>query len=145
MLDEHVFVSDALRGNPLGDPHERPLWVWTPPEPGERYPSVYVLQGFTGQCGFSRLVLEGPSFTSFDMSVVKKVRFTERSNLEFRAEFLNAFNNINFQPGASGNDVNGLGNLTNAAFGRMTSAYQDLSTTNDPGGRVGQIVVRLNF
>jgi pimeloyl-ACP methyl ester carboxylesterase len=45
-------VSDTLRGNPLGDPHERPLWVWTPPayaEPGRRYPSVYVLQGFTGQ------------------------------------------------------------------------------------------------
>ena len=52
MLYEHVFVSEALRGNPLGDPHERPLWVWTPPDYGEReqrYPSVYVLQGFTGQ------------------------------------------------------------------------------------------------
>ena len=45
--------SEALRGNPLGDPHERPLWVWTPPgyddEPERRYPSVYVIQGYTGQ------------------------------------------------------------------------------------------------
>ena len=52
MLDEHVFVSEALSGNPLGDPHERPLWVWTPPgyaDSDRRYPSVYVLQGFTGQ------------------------------------------------------------------------------------------------
>ena len=52
MLDEHVFVSEALSGNPLGDPHERPLWVWTPPgyaESDRRYPSVYVFQGFTGQ------------------------------------------------------------------------------------------------
>jgi len=52
MLEEHVFESAALRGNPLGDPHERPLWVWTPPgyaDPDRRYPSVYVLQGFTGQ------------------------------------------------------------------------------------------------
>jgi Putative esterase len=51
-LDEQVFDSDALHGNPLGDPHERPVWVWTPPGyPGSkrRYPSVYVLQGFTGQ------------------------------------------------------------------------------------------------
>ena len=24
------FASEALRGNPLGDPHERPLWVWVP-------------------------------------------------------------------------------------------------------------------
>jgi hypothetical protein len=51
-LDEHVIVSDQLRGNPLGDPHERPLWVYMPPgyaEGDERYPAVYVIQGFTGQ------------------------------------------------------------------------------------------------
>src|SRR5437016_2171820 len=52
-FDEHVVESDALRGNPLGDPHERPLWVYVPPgyddEPERRYPSVYVIQGFTGQ------------------------------------------------------------------------------------------------
>ena len=51
-LDEHVIVSDLLRGNPLGDPYERPLWVYTPPgyEDGDkRYPAVYVIQGFTGQ------------------------------------------------------------------------------------------------
>jgi S-formylglutathione hydrolase FrmB len=52
-FDEHVFTSEALRGNPLGDPHERPLWVYVPAgyddEPDHRYPSVYVIQGFTGQ------------------------------------------------------------------------------------------------
>jgi hypothetical protein len=52
-INEHVIDSAALRGNPLGDPHERPLWVYTPPgyddEPDRRYPSVYVIQGYTGQ------------------------------------------------------------------------------------------------
>ena len=51
-LNEHLIVSDLLRGNPLGDPHERPLWVYTPPgyaEGDQRYPAVYVIQGFTGQ------------------------------------------------------------------------------------------------
>ncbi len=52
-LDEHVISSEALRGNPLGDPHERPLWVYVPPgyddEPGRRYPSVYAIQGMTGR------------------------------------------------------------------------------------------------
>jgi S-formylglutathione hydrolase FrmB len=52
-FDEHVFSSQALRGNPLGDPAERPLWVYVPPgyddEPERRYPSVYVVQGYTGQ------------------------------------------------------------------------------------------------
>ena len=47
-VDEHVIVSEALRGNPLGDPHERPLWVYTPPSYAGG-PAVYVLQGFTGQ------------------------------------------------------------------------------------------------
>ena len=52
-LEEHVVVSEALRGNPLGDPHERPLWVYVPPayddEPGRRYPTLYQIQGLTGQ------------------------------------------------------------------------------------------------
>ena len=50
-LDERVIVSELLRGNPLGDPHERPLWVYLPPgydDADERYPAVYVIQGYTG-------------------------------------------------------------------------------------------------
>src|SRR5262245_58206162 len=50
---ELPLESEALRGNPLGDPHERPVFVWTPPsydaEPERRYASVYVLQGMFGQ------------------------------------------------------------------------------------------------
>lgn len=50
-LDEFVLDSVALRGNPLGDPHERPLWVYQPPgyENGQqRLPTIYVIQGYTG-------------------------------------------------------------------------------------------------
>ncbi len=51
--DEHIVDSRALRGNALGDPHERPVWVSTPPgyddDAERRYPSVYVIQGLTGQ------------------------------------------------------------------------------------------------
>ena len=50
-VDRHVIVSDMLRNNPLGDPHERPLWVYVPPgydEGATRYPTVYVIQGYTG-------------------------------------------------------------------------------------------------
>jgi Putative esterase len=57
-LDEHVIESPALAGNPLGDPHRRPLWVYVPPgydgDPGRRYPAVYVIQGFTGHLGMWR-------------------------------------------------------------------------------------------
>jgi S-formylglutathione hydrolase FrmB len=51
-IDEHVISSELLRDNPLGDPAERPLLVYTPPgyddDPGRRYPAVYVIQGYTG-------------------------------------------------------------------------------------------------
>ena len=50
---ELTLESEALRGNPLGDPHERPVFVWTPPsydaEPERRYAAIYVLQGMFGQ------------------------------------------------------------------------------------------------
>ncbi|MBV9380891.1 MAG: enterochelin esterase [Streptosporangiaceae bacterium] len=51
-IDEQVITSELLRGNPLGDPYERPVFVYLPPgyddEPDRRYPVVYVIQGFTG-------------------------------------------------------------------------------------------------
>jgi S-formylglutathione hydrolase FrmB len=51
-LDTLVVESELLAGNPLGDPTRRPLYVYRPPgvEPGEgELPSVYMIQGFTGQ------------------------------------------------------------------------------------------------
>ncbi len=52
-FEEHVFESRALKDNRLGDASSRPLWVYLPPgyddEPKRRYPSVYVIQGLTGQ------------------------------------------------------------------------------------------------
>jgi hypothetical protein len=57
-LDEHVITSDVLRGNPLNDPYERPLWVYLPPgyddQPDRRFPSVYVIQGYTGHVAMWR-------------------------------------------------------------------------------------------
>jgi hypothetical protein len=49
-LDEHVLESEALRGNPLGDPSARPLWVYTPPgADAADLPALYLIQGHTGQ------------------------------------------------------------------------------------------------
>jgi len=51
-IDKQTITSELLKDNPLGDPHERPIWVYLPPgydaEPDRRYPSVYVIQGYTG-------------------------------------------------------------------------------------------------
>ena len=51
-VDQLVIESAALRDNAAGDPHVRPLWVYTPPgydTSDQRYPSIYLLQGMTGQ------------------------------------------------------------------------------------------------
>jgi len=50
-LEKQTIVSQLLADNPLGDPHERPLWIYVPPgydDSDERYPAVYVIQGYTG-------------------------------------------------------------------------------------------------
>ena len=72
-----------------------------------------------------------------------------------QGEFLNAFNNIDFRLGSYNNDVVNIGGsnadiptYTLATFGQLlgsNTAYRDVSTTNDPGGRVGQVVLRFNF
>jgi enterochelin esterase-like enzyme len=52
-LDRLVVESELLAANPLGDPARRPLWVYRPPgvelDHPRPLPSVYVIQGFTGQ------------------------------------------------------------------------------------------------
>src|SRR5256886_10720647 len=57
-IDEQVITSELLRANPLGDPCERPVWVYLPPgyddEPARSYPAVYVIQGYTGHVAMWR-------------------------------------------------------------------------------------------
>jgi hypothetical protein len=103
------------------------------------------IEAYDGQCGGTRLVLYGPHFTRFDISAVKKTRITERVNVEIRGELLNAFNNINFVVGSANNNTNTSTNFTSQNFGQVTEAYRDTSTTYDPGGRLVQLVMRINF
>jgi hypothetical protein len=52
-FDELLVESDALSDNPLGDPPRRPLYVYSSPGVARGtvtgVPTVYVIQGFTGQ------------------------------------------------------------------------------------------------
>ena len=55
--------SEILKGNPLGDPSARELYVYLPPgyELSEkRYPAVYCLTGFTGR---GKMMLNDSAFT----------------------------------------------------------------------------------
>jgi hypothetical protein len=50
--------------------------------------------GHFGNAG--RNILDGPGLTTVNWSVMKNTRFTEKMNLQFRAEFFNLFNTTNF-------------------------------------------------
>ncbi|HVS83706.1 MAG TPA: TonB-dependent receptor [Pyrinomonadaceae bacterium] len=112
-------------------------------------------QQFSGQCGFTTLIIHGPRFTRFDVGIEKKFKISETKNFELRFEFLNALNNIDWRLGSYNNDTVTIGannadipTYSLATFGQLlgsNTAYRDVSTTNDPGGRVGQIVMRFNF
>jgi pimeloyl-ACP methyl ester carboxylesterase len=52
-LEQGWIDSAQLRGNALHDPTRRPIWTYLPPTYDDRaewrYPTIYVLQGYTGQ------------------------------------------------------------------------------------------------
>jgi len=130
-------------GTALGDPTGRYI----------ARPTLNCIQSYTGQCGFTQLIIHGPRFTRMDLGIEKKFKISETKNVELRFEFLNALNNIDWRLGSFSSDTVAIGaagvpTFTSASFGQLQgsdTAYRDVSTTNDPGGRVGQIVLRFNF
>lgn len=93
----------------------------------------------------SRVFLTGPKFVRADLSLIKKTSITERVNFEIRAEVLNAFNNIDFFfPGDEATSVPAAA-VSSSTFGRITNAFRDANTTDDNGGRIIQMVFRINF
>lgn len=73
----------------------------------------------TGNMGRNTFV--GPSFVSWDTSLFKNIKITERVNLQFRAEAFNVLNHTNFQlPGAGG----ATNNRTNSgSFGQAGGTF----------------------
>jgi hypothetical protein len=81
--------------------------------------------------------VRGPWFVRFDLSFKKRFPFGRRASFDLQFDLLNAFDNVNFNT----NFNPGGGNT----IFQTTSAYTDINTTFDPGGRLGQIVWRLNW
>ena len=94
--------------------------------------------------GYPNFYLHGPDMCLVNLTLAKKTRINERVNFEIRAEAMNAFNMVNFLVGSPTSSA-GSDSITSTTFGRITSGYQDISTTNDPGGRIIQLVGRVNF
>jgi hypothetical protein len=153
-MDRQQF-QDAIRIRKDPDAANRGTIFWLPEDIIENTLRAFGLRPGTptgryiappttpGQLG-NRIFYYGPSFFRADLSVIKKTRVTETVNVEFRAEFLNAFNHTNFLLRSPAADVSTTG-VNSLTFGQTNQAYQDTSTTNDPGGRLIQFVLRINF
>lgn len=99
-----------------------------------------------GTCGFRKLVLYGPSFFKIDSSIQKKIAIGEKRSVELRATMFDVLNRTNWRLGGWTGNVNNITAFT-GTFGQMASgwAYQDPSGSNDPGGRLFDLMLRINF
>jgi hypothetical protein len=94
---------------------------------------------YRGDCNAPDIDLNGPLFARVDLRVKKAFALVGRATLEIDFELMNAFDTINFNHSVAFNPG------TSTDTFRVTSAYTDPNTTNDPGGRIGQIVWRINW
>jgi len=94
-----------------------------------------------------RNVLRGPRQSNVDFSVIKRFPISESKNIEFRAEFFNLFNHVNFanpisnlnalQSSGGSIDLNTGQIVSPGDFGRITS------TSNNP--RLIQFAMKFNY
>jgi hypothetical protein len=87
----------------------------------------------------SRNRFRGPFQQNWDMSLIKTTKITERSSVEFRAEFFNIFNHPVFaSPQAAGGSLGNYGFIDVAAGDTSI-----LNTANDP--RIIQFALKINW
>jgi len=103
-------------------------------------------QTSVGQCGFRKFVLFGPNFFKLDSSIGKRFAIGEKRNVEFRMTAFDVLNHTNWRLGGWTGNVNNITVFT-GTFGQMQSgwAYQDPNGSNDPGGRILDFMIRINF
>ncbi|MGI8996814.1 MAG: hypothetical protein ACR2GW_09115, partial [Pyrinomonadaceae bacterium] len=93
-----------------------------------------------------RNILRGPRQTNVDFSVIKRFAIDERRSIEFRSEFFNLFNHVNFANPISdlnavaAANLNADGTIKPGGAGRFG---QIISTSNNP--RLVQFALKFNF
>jgi hypothetical protein len=104
------------------------------------------INGYSGQCTGGKPLhhfVTGPAFFRTDVSVGKRIDLTSRVYANIRLEIMNVFNNVDF---FGTTDLNAstpvYTKLTNY---EVSSAYRDISNSQDPGGRLMQLVFRLSW
>ncbi len=87
----------------------------------------------------------GPGFHRFDFSLFKGIKFNERVNAQFRAEFFNILNHPNFNaPGFGGNGVVSVSNSLRFTPGN-NSTFGEIGSTRDAPYDARQIQFALKL
>ncbi len=90
-----------------------------------------------GDCGEPEAIfLTAPLFTRFDLSLKKQIPVGGRKTVDLQFDINNLFGNINFEP---------VFNPNSATLFQTNAIYTDINQSYDPGGRLGQIIVRFNW
>ncbi|MGH9469764.1 MAG: hypothetical protein ACRD1N_05405, partial [Terriglobia bacterium] len=105
-FDRANFTGTSIQQAVLGDqPHGQMV---------QRYfnTSLFTVNpiGTFGNTG--KNILQGPGFFRTDFGLIKNTKVTETTSVQFRAEFFNLFNNVNFYGPNS--------NVSSSSFGRIT-------------------------
>ena len=92
--------------------------------------ALFVPSAIGSEGNSNRAFFHGPGFNNWDMSILKDIKLTEHTSLEFRGEFFNIFNHAQL--------INPSGNLTAgpSVFGLIDAAGP---------GRIGQVVAKVIF
>jgi len=134
-----VSATSASGYSNLGPPSGKYL------APADGIDCIETIRG-EGKCGLQSLIVQGPLFKQFDLSLVKRVDIVGRISAEFRLDALNVFDNVNFTP-VSG--MTSSTNNTNTEFNRQSGSaparYEVNALTGVNTARVLQLVSRIRW
>lgn len=111
--------------------------------PADSFDCIETIRG-EGRCGLQSVIVQGPLFRQYDISLVKRVDIVGRITAEIRLDALNVFNHVNFSP-STGITIADTGANANRSRGDAQTAYETTSLTGVNQARVVQIVSRIRW
>jgi len=127
-----AYSSDPLTATGYSAALGVPTGRYIKPSSGNGCIAIY-----RADCDAPDIQLNGPMYTRVDLRIKKSFPFLSRGSVELTLEMLNAFDNINFNHAMNPGE--------DAGIFQVGSSYTDINTTFDPGGRIGQLVWRINW
>jgi len=133
-------TGSTLRPNLIADPHgSGSLTQW--------FNTAAFAPAFTSYGSAGRGLVRGPGINNLDVAIFKNFRFSERINLQFRAEFFNVLNKAQYtNPGTSATfnvDPSAPAGSFPTRYIQTNTTFGVITGTRDP--RNIQFGVKLNF